>query len=129
MNIRSEGDGDEGNIISSGYHAVLLAGLSCCWTAVFLLFTFPPFPLPKNISAYFILFYYPPTVPPSKKEIYSITVALTLFSSPCVVLSAFFLFCVFSFPLLPIGSPLTSSLVHFFCPLLSQPAVTSNQTY
>lgn len=83
MNGRSEGEGDGGNIISSGYHAVLLARLSCCWTAVFLLFSSLLsllFPLPEKHSASFLSLYYPPTV--------SLPDSFTIFSSPHFVHSA-----------------------------------------
>lgn len=108
INGRSKGDGDGGNIISSGYHAVLLAGLSCCWTAVFLLFAFPPFLLAiKSFLPLLFHFYYLPTAPP--KEIYnSFPDLFTRFSSPCVVHSSFFPL------LLSIVSPLTSSPLYVF---------------
>lgn len=116
MSGRSEGDGVGGNIISSGYHAVLLARLSCCWTAVFLLFAFPPFL--STIKTFLPLFFHfiilllPPS---SKKEIYNFCPDLfTRFSSPCSTHSSLFSSSRFvSSPLLPIFSPLASSLVYF----------------
>lgn len=84
MNGRSERDRDGGNIISSGYHAVLLALVSCCWTAVFLLFAFPPF-LSAKKTFLFLFFHFiilllslPLLTPPKKRFI---TLALTSLSS------------------------------------------------
>lgn len=99
MNGRSERDRDGGNIISSGYHAVLLAPLSCCWTAVFLLFAFPPFLCQKTFLLLFFHFIILLLSPhPPKKEIYNSCPDLSpLFSSARFVLSALvFSVCVFS---------------------------------
>lgn len=105
INKRSEGDRDGGNMISLGYHTVLLAWVSCCWTAVSLLFAFSPFLSAKNTFLLLFFHFIILLLSLSLQE----TLALTslLFSFPRFVHSALFSsVCFVSFPLLSCPSSL-----------------------